>query len=631
MELPTPAPSVSPNSQTSTSDEIGAGQLAGTAQESLTSENEISAASALLPTNPDFPANAVQQTVPVPPQPNIESGSSSMPSFSAPVTGAAAANQPLSSTSNQDLPFASQLSALKETDSFPISAQPVEPAAESLATQSSTLTGASSNEGTNHGTADSVTVDPSGPIPNPASTISTLDASNTSSSSTQSALPQAIDAGESAPIMPQELLPPQGKTELHMASQQSAAAAGTLAVAATGTSSDTASTAASAISAAAVSVPVPSLTETSRTSPEKSKEITNASSVLPMNTSVANDHAGVNAALHSHHFIGQLQNLDNGSMSTVHNSPAPMTSFPSAAPLQSQDSSNVNDTSSQNSLTSTPMPATQLALTDAADVATPGATLVTGSASGLDTAPSSSSRDAQSEKASASNPVSTIAGTSSDPLNPAAGSTAGTPSAVTQVLEIGSSGKSSTAPGSTALPHGATQNSTPNEMLDDGPELSPAMHAWNGGENLQADLSRSPHLVEKLGQSEMNIAMQADALGSVQVRAHLVGDQLGAAITVEHHDVHTMLSNDLPALHQALSDQQFRVANLSVHQAFSSGDAGIGGGKGQQQPQDGPAQRATPCVQSSPDFSAPVNFSTSVDSSESRGAFNSQGRLSVRA
>jgi hypothetical protein len=452
-------------------------------------------------------------------------------------------------------------------------------------------------------------------------------------------LPQAIDAGESAPATQQETPLPQRKTDPrdyitvpdfqpHVASEQSAATAGASAVALTGASPDTA---ASATSAAPISVKLPSFAETVHASSDKpSKETTNISSPLTVNAPVAADRAAGSPVLHSPHFASQ--HFDNGSVSTVHNSPAATASTPSVPPLQSQDSSNADDVSSQNSLASTPLPPAQLTVPDAIDAPTPKIAPATGSASWLDAPSPTSSQSAENAKVSASSPVSTIAGSSGSPLNPTPGSTASTtPAVVTQVSEVAGAGKSSTSSGDTAPRHGAAQNSTPNQTMDDGPELSPAMHAWNGGENLQADLTRNPHLVEKLGQSEMNIAMQADALGAVQVRAHLAGDQVGAAITVEHHDLHAMLSNDLSALHQALSERQLRVANLSVHQAFSSGDAGIGGGKGQQQPQDGTAQRATPFMQSSPEFSAPLNFSTSADSSESRDAFDSQGRLSVRA
>lgn len=626
-ELQAPAPSISPDLQTSASDGIGGEQAPGAAQQYPTPETQIPSSSNLLPTNTDFPGNAaVQPTVPVAPQLNNGSFSPTVPSVSAPVTSAAA-DPAFSASSSQVAPLASQAGAPAETVSPPTSAQ------------SSTVATANSKEGTNGETSGSATLDPSGTNPDPAPVISGPDPSSTASNSTQVALPQASDPDESASATPLKTPLPQQKADPHeyipvpdlqphVASEQFAAAAGTPAGALTDASSDAA---ASAASSAQASVNLPSPTESSHVSSDKpSKETTNTP--LPLNAPVANDHASASAVLHSLHFASQLQHFDNGSMSTVHNAPTATTSSPSVPPSQSQDSSNSDNVSSQTSLTSTPLPPAQLSVPDATDVLTPKTVPAAGSASGLDVPSPTSTRDPGNAKVSASSPVSTIAGASSAPLNPTSVPTASaTPTAVTQVSEIASSGKSSTSSGNTTQPHGAAQNSTTSQTLDDGPELSPAMHAWNGGENLQADLTRNPHLVEKLGQSEMNIAMQADALGAVQVRAHLAGDQVGAAITVEHHDLHAMLSNDLPALHQALSERQLRVTNLSVHQAFSSGDAGIGGGKGQQQPQDGTAQRATPFMQSSPEFSAPLSFSTSPDPSESRGAFDSQGRLSVRA
>jgi flagellar hook-length control protein FliK len=157
------------------------------------------------------------------------------------------------------------------------------------------------------------------------------------------------------------------------------------------------------------------------------------------------------------------------------------------------------------------------------------------------------------------------------------------------------------------------------------------MRAWNAGENLQAKLSGDPQFVEKLGQSEVNIALQGQGLGNVQVRANVSGDQVGAAITVEHRDVHAALTNDLPSLHQAFAERQLRVDHLSIQQAFSSNQTGTGDGRSQQQYQQSSAQRSAAYIGSDSPLSSNFNAQTSGDSADAQAAFDSQGRLSVRA
>ena len=60
--------------------------------------------------------------------------------------------------------------------------------------------------------------------------------------------------------------------------------------------------------------------------------------------------------------------------------------------------------------------------------------------------------------------------------------------------------------------------------------------------------------------------MQSDSLGGVELRARMTGDQVGAAIVVERHDIHLALSNELPALHSALVEKNVRVQTLSISQ-----------------------------------------------------------------
>ena len=60
--------------------------------------------------------------------------------------------------------------------------------------------------------------------------------------------------------------------------------------------------------------------------------------------------------------------------------------------------------------------------------------------------------------------------------------------------------------------------------------------------------------------------MNSDQLGSVEVRAHTQGAEIGAAITVERRDAHTALGLELPALQQSLADKHLPVPRVVLTQ-----------------------------------------------------------------
>jgi hypothetical protein len=132
-------------------------------------------------------------------------------------------------------------------------------------------------------------------------------------------------------------------------------------------------------------------------------------------------------------------------------------------------------------------------------------------------------------------------------------------------------------------------------------------------------------LVEAAGHSEMRIAMDTDRLGVVELRAHMIGDTVGAAITVEKREAHAILAVELPALQQALSDKQLRIEQVTLlHGSLSStmGDASTSTRHDEPSVPHG-ATRA-----SSWDAG---RISSMFGGSEPFGIFDSQGRLSVRA
>jgi len=157
---------------------------------------------------------------------------------------------------------------------------------------------------------------------------------------------------------------------------------------------------------------------------------------------------------------------------------------------------------------------------------------------------------------------------------------------------------------------------------------SAGLQAWNGGQNYSLGLAGQASLSARLTQAEASIAFRGEGLGSVQVHTRVSGDEVGASIAVERHDVRAMLSNDLASLHQALGDKQLRLENVSLQQTplDSQGWNGGNSGEGSQQGKRNSSGRSA---------GLDTNVATAGNETSSAGeqatVFNSQGRLSVRA
>lgn len=105
-----------------------------------------------------------------------------------------------------------------------------------------------------------------------------------------------------------------------------------------------------------------------------------------------------------------------------------------------------------------------------------------------------------------------------------------------------------------------------------------------------APVVNAAHIVNQPGQTEIRIEMQADSLGGVELRAHIAGDQIGASIAVEHHDIQAALATDLPALHSALVEKNLRVETLTVSQGNFSSLGGSSQDQGQRNFMQSPAK-----------------------------------------
>jgi flagellar hook-length control protein FliK len=175
----------------------------------------------------------------------------------------------------------------------------------------------------------------------------------------------------------------------------------------------------------------------------------------------------------------------------------------------------------------------------------------------------------------------------------------------------------------TTTDHAATSLATqPHAPPTLPPSTLPPAPAADGPPNRLVD---SAKLVEAAGRSEMRIAMDTERLGPVELRAHMVGDQVGAAITVEKRDAHSMLAAELPALQQALSDKQLRVEQVTLLHASLGSTAGDAGASQRQDQRSSAHASTTPWPGGSGGF---AQTASNIPQSE---IFDSKGRLSVHA
>ena len=90
------------------------------------------------------------------------------------------------------------------------------------------------------------------------------------------------------------------------------------------------------------------------------------------------------------------------------------------------------------------------------------------------------------------------------------------------------------------------------------------------------------------GQTEIRIELQAGALGGLELRAHVSGNQLNASIAAEHHATRTLLTTELPALHNTLREKDVRIDVLRIEQEAT---APAGSASGENSGQRAPAQK----------------------------------------
>jgi flagellar hook-length control protein FliK len=191
----------------------------------------------------------------------------------------------------------------------------------------------------------------------------------------------------------------------------------------------------------------------------------------------------------------------------------------------------------------------------------------------------------------------------------------------------------SPTPDASAPPDAASAPASPPEhsasSLAPAPQATPTSAAPTlppqNADGTSTRVMDSAKLVEAAGRSEMRIAMDTDKLGPVELRAHMVGDEVGAAITVEKRDAHAALAVELPALQQALSDKQLRVEQVTLLHASLGSTAGDAGASTKQEQRSGAHAATTPWSGSS------GGVVQSLGNAAQSGIFDAKGRLSVHA
>src|SRR5262249_29676532 len=123
------------------------------------------------------------------------------------------------------------------------------------------------------------------------------------------------------------------------------------------------------------------------------------------------------------------------------------------------------------------------------------------------------------------------------------------------------------APSHTSVTAGSAESSPPASA-----HPSPSLFAGTSNSEPSAPRFVSPaQLMQAANHSELRIAMDTDKLGAVELRAHLSGDEVGAAIAVERRDAHAVLAVELPALQQSLNEKQLRVEQVTLlHGSFTA-------------------------------------------------------------
>jgi flagellar hook-length control protein FliK len=121
----------------------------------------------------------------------------------------------------------------------------------------------------------------------------------------------------------------------------------------------------------------------------------------------------------------------------------------------------------------------------------------------------------------------------------------------------------------------------PSATVDRGEPQTDTMPAYPG------NLLNSAKMVERLGQAELRVGLQAGEFGRVDIRTSMLHNQFTAHISVERGELSKILASELPSLQSRLSEQRFPAGSITVEQQSKGGSAGFEQGSRQNQTNSG--------------------------------------------
>ncbi|MGH9407257.1 MAG: flagellar hook-length control protein FliK [Terriglobia bacterium] len=164
--------------------------------------------------------------------------------------------------------------------------------------------------------------------------------------------------------------------------------------------------------------------------------------------------------------------------------------------------------------------------------------------------------------------------------NPAA-STAAAGAIASTAVQAASSGFASalnqTAQAASGTGHAGAATQSGGSQPTTGSKIAAAMDA---SANLPNGVVNAASMIQTQGKAEMRVALQTESMGTLQLHAVLDNGKLGASIAVVSHEAHTLLTSELPALQQVLTDQNLRLDRLTVINSPMMTGGGAGNGAG---------------------------------------------------
>jgi flagellar hook-length control protein FliK len=94
-------------------------------------------------------------------------------------------------------------------------------------------------------------------------------------------------------------------------------------------------------------------------------------------------------------------------------------------------------------------------------------------------------------------------------------------------------------------------------------------------------------MVERLGQAELRVGLQAGEFGRVDIRTSMLHNQFTTHISVERGELSKVLASELPGLQSRLSEQRFPAGSITLEQQSTGGSAAFGQGPRQNQTNSG--------------------------------------------